>query len=432
MKPSSVFTLILLISSTDGSLPKIPRFKFGFGKGRSSQSVGDEEEYDYYDDETESNYQVSTKRDLLKVSGIAITCASLVGCGVLYRLGVRPSLRWFHKLRNKQHISIQRNDQESMNKDIEDLVKQKAQFKKEDPKERFVDVSKESIDTTSTSEEGDNDEEEYEEEESLNGIATALGNTLLKVSSNGTRLQSVNTTHALKGKTIALYFSSLQVEQEMKERNITRLMLGNHVEMVRQLTVNNGKPLEMVYVSLDDKARSFRDMLRALKMKNAYGKKTNESGSNEVVVEVLEDDEEYVSGGGWLAIPFSEREIIQKLNEKFIPAEGPPQIVMIDADDGHILNRGALSQMLANPIGYPWYSAKPLSILLGTEGGEEACSVVYPNNDNIKSAREAAADSKYIGLYFSADWCTPCKVTLRHYNFFRVYIVGASHLRSNI
>jgi hypothetical protein len=88
-----------------------------------------------------------------------------------------------------------------------------------------------------------------------------LGNTLLRVSANGTRLEPVNTTQALKGKTVALYFSSLMVETEMKARNITRLLLGSHIEMVRQLTVNANKSLEIVYISLDDNARSFRDMV---------------------------------------------------------------------------------------------------------------------------------------------------------------------------
>jgi hypothetical protein len=141
---------------------------------------------------------------------------------------------------------------------------------------------------------------------------------------------------------------------------------------------------------------------------------------------------DYESGSDWLAVPFGDRSTILKLSEKFIPAEGPPQIVMIDADSGMILNRGALSQMLASPNRFPWKADIPLDILLGRRGGDETsskggegggggdgdkCEVIYPHSDRICEAKEAVVDSKYIGLYFSADWCTPCKVFITFSSF---------------
>jgi hypothetical protein len=83
-----------------------------------------------------------------------------------------------------------------------------------------------------------------------------------------------------------------------------------------------------------------------------------------------------------------------------------------------------LSQMLASPNRFPWKADMPLDILLGRRGSDETsgkgggrgggdgdkCEVIYPHSDRICEANVAVVDSKYIGLYFSADWCTPCKV----------------------
>eukprot|EP00615_Pteridomonas_danica_P010324 CAMPEP_0114333192 /NCGR_PEP_ID=MMETSP0101-20121206/3599_1 /TAXON_ID=38822 ORGANISM="Pteridomonas danica, Strain PT" /NCGR_SAMPLE_ID=MMETSP0101 /ASSEMBLY_ACC=CAM_ASM_000211 /LENGTH=621 /DNA_ID=CAMNT_0001464145 /DNA_START=1040 /DNA_END=2905 /DNA_ORIENTATION=- len=169
----------------------------------------------------------------------------------------------------------------------------------------------------------------------------------------------------------------------------------------------------------------------------------NEATVSEVPTNILEtDDELYEAGSEWLTIPFADRSILTSLYEKFIPAEGPPNMVIFNADTGYIYNRGALSQMLANPSGFPWESIHPVDVLMGsnktttnlnqtqktsmmnddsddmmnmTNALSEhviGCSAIYPKGNVVKTVKEAVNGSRYVGLFFSADWCAPCKMFL--------------------
>jgi hypothetical protein len=148
--------------------------------------------------------------------------------------------------------------------------------------------------------------------EQLTGIEKMVGSSLLRATANGTRLELVATHVALGTATakspstsasssapsasnnatstnsnnatnttaasaaaaaaapsssssvvVGLYLSSAKLEREMKSRQLTRQLLSSHVESVRAACKKEGdQPLELVYVSLDEDERDYREMVR--------------------------------------------------------------------------------------------------------------------------------------------------------------------------
>jgi len=318
MKLAQNLIIYLLICSVDASIPQ--RKWFRQGSHRSSQSNMEDEEYDY-DEEEDDNERNERSRSSIK--GIQLShvfagasCLSVIGCGIYYRL--KNSLkknhrqpfsnkrtRWFnknsksnYKMKQKQQNRInenKNNDDEgsldseltsssSSNIDEENQIKKNniekvpslnessemspnKVNKKQESTEKNNNIQKKDMDRDgkiNIENDIENDVNFTQEEEirvKKGGIISVLGPNLLKISKNGTRLESIETEKILKGKIVALYFSSLTAEIELKTNNITRSLLSHHIEMVRQMLVLKGYPLEMIYVSLDENARSFRDMV---------------------------------------------------------------------------------------------------------------------------------------------------------------------------
>jgi nucleoredoxin len=104
----------------------------------------------------------------------------------------------------------------------------------------------------------------------------------------------------------------------------------------------------------------------------------------------------------WLAVPFARRDVKNALSKKY-KVQGIPSFVIIDGETGETITtdgRGAVSE---DPTGkaFPWkpptfFEAVGSEFLTGTEG------------DTVSLA-DIQEESKYIGLYFSAHWCPPCK-----------------------
>ena len=235
----------------------------------------------------------------------------------------------------------------------------------------------------------------------LTGAAALLGSMLLRVTPNGTRLEAVETASVLQGKTVALYVSSLDIELELKTSNMTRNLLSTHLEVVRARTVADKKhALEMVYVSLDDDPKAFRQVVRSLREPTADG-----SGQP-----------------GWLAVPHCDEEVRAGVIQKYVTGGEVPAVVIISVDPPSassnttttttttsaaspdsvkLVNSNALAAMLSNPDGFPW-PAKSLKTLLGLDFNAESGAVDESiplvagsgSNDTIAHASTVLAGKK--------------------------------------
>ena len=104
----------------------------------------------------------------------------------------------------------------------------------------------------------------------------------------------------------------------------------------------------------------------------------------------------------WLALPFAERDVKTKLSKAF-KVSGIPSFVILDGITGEVITKDGREAVSKDPEGkeFPWapptfWDALGSEFMRGTEG------------DTVDVA-EVRASSKYIGLYFSAHWCPPCR-----------------------
>lgn len=107
----------------------------------------------------------------------------------------------------------------------------------------------------------------------------------------------------------------------------------------------------------------------------------------------------YLNEMPWLALPFAERDLKEKLSSKY-KVQGIPTFVIIDSDGSLITNDGR-SAVANDPTGenFPWKPktvAEVMSDIKALQKGKEEVGV-----DALKG--------KTVGLYFSAHWCPPCR-----------------------
>lgn len=97
----------------------------------------------------------------------------------------------------------------------------------------------------------------------------------------------------------------------------------------------------------------------------------------------------------WLALPFANRKLKAKLSSKY-GVQGIPTLVLFNSEAKVITKegRGAVQE----PENFPW-KQPPFAEMLGD-------SLI--TNDGTKVAKEHL-QGKYLGLYFSASWCPPCR-----------------------
>merc|ERR1711871_796533 len=93
--------------------------------------------------------------------------------------------------------------------------------------------------------------------------------------------------------------------------------------------------------------------------------------------------DEYYAEMPWLALPYSERSLKETLSKKY-KVRGIPSFVVLDDANGEEL---------------PW-KPKALKELL------EEMSFV---NKEGESTKLGDISKPYVGLYFSAHWCPPCR-----------------------
>jgi len=189
-----------------------------------------------------------------------------------------------------------------------------------------------------------------------NAFTALLGE---KLQLNGTEL--VNTATALAGKkTVGLYFSAHWCPPC---RGFTPQLVAKYDKHYK------AKGMEIIFVSSDRDEESFK---------------------------------EYYGTMPWLALPFDQRELKAKLSKRF-KVQGIPSFVVLDGETGETITTDGRECVDEDPEGndLPWkppsfWDALGSEFLKGTDG-------------ETVGVEELKGEGKYIGLYFSAHWCPPCR-----------------------
>lgn len=108
--------------------------------------------------------------------------------------------------------------------------------------------------------------------------------------------------------------------------------------------------------------------------------------------------DEYYSEMPFASIPFENRQAKEKLSAKF-GVSGIPMLVVLDTD-GSVMSKKGRNLVASDPEGsnFPW-KPKTISEELGdTFLGQGGATV-----------QKSSFDNKYVGIYFSAHWCPPCR-----------------------
>lgn len=190
----------------------------------------------------------------------------------------------------------------------------------------------------------------------MDKITELLGNTLTTTGG-----ASVATAEALANKkAIGLYFSAHWCGPC---RSFTPQLAKNYTEHLK------AKGMEIVFVSSDKDQAQF---------------------------------DSYFASMPWLALPYSQRMLKDTLSKKY-KVRGIPSFVILDGANGELITVDGREAVTEDPTGkdLPWkppgfFDALGEEFLSGTEG------------DTV-SLDELKESAKYIGLYFSAHWCPPCR-----------------------
>jgi len=102
----------------------------------------------------------------------------------------------------------------------------------------------------------------------------------------------------------------------------------------------------------------------------------------------------------WLALPYSERALKEKLSKKY-KVRGIPSFVILNGEDGELITLEGRGKVSEDPKGedLPW-KPKALKDVLGES--------TFVNKEG-KDVKLNDIDKPYLGLYFSAHWCPPCR-----------------------
>ncbi|XP_032823738.2 nucleoredoxin [Petromyzon marinus] len=101
----------------------------------------------------------------------------------------------------------------------------------------------------------------------------------------------------------------------------------------------------------------------------------------------------------WPALPFDDRQRKFNLCRKF-KITGIPSLVFLDAKSGRVITKNGVALVSEDPNGleFPW-TPKPFSqVIAGPLLRSSGESVDY-----------SSLEGHFIGMYFAANWCPPCK-----------------------
>ncbi|CEM09946.1 unnamed protein product [Vitrella brassicaformis CCMP3155] len=175
------------------------------------------------------------------------------------------------------------------------------------------------------------------------------------------RIKKVAAGDVLSNKVVALYFDGKGLEDLLASGNYA--VFRPRLQRIYRQCQEQGREFEVVYVPMDSDRTARR---------------------------------EHFASMPWYALPFDDRVTPKKLMQKFRLRQ-MPSVVLID-EAGQVINKRGYNAMLMDPEGFPW-EPKPLSQLVGTD-------FIDPSNRTV-SANQLSG--KVVGLYFSANWCPPCK-----------------------
>jgi len=107
---------------------------------------------------------------------------------------------------------------------------------------------------------------------------------------------------------------------------------------------------------------------------------------------------EYFSEMPWAALPYEDREVKEQLSKEF-QVRGIPTLVIVD-ENRKLLTKNGRDIVRDDPKGeqFPW-TPPSFAELFGEE---------FVRNDGTVVKRSEFAN-KYVGIYFSAHWCPPCR-----------------------
>merc|ERR1712003_240218 len=120
----------------------------------------------------------------------------------------------------------------------------------------------------------------------------------------------------------------------------------------------------------------------------------------EIVFVSSDRDEEgfksYFGEQPWVALPYANREMKDKLSKQF-KVQGIPSFVIL-GPDGKVITKDGREAVSKDPTGekYPWVPPTPA----------QKAKIVL---DALGSELVQKTAGKPIGLYFSAHWCPPCR-----------------------
>jgi len=141
------------------------------------------------------------------------------------------------------------------------------------------------------------------------------------------------------------------------------------------------------------------------RLAEAYSKDLKAKGFEVVFVSSDRDEAAFDSYFGeqpWTALPYGERSLKAKLSSKY-KVQGIPSLIILDAETGATITTDGREEVSTDPSGarFPWkpptfWEALGDEFLSGTDG-------------ETVDLEEVKGGSQYIGLYFSAHWCPPCR-----------------------
>jgi len=111
---------------------------------------------------------------------------------------------------------------------------------------------------------------------------------------------------------------------------------------------------------------------------------------------------EYYAEQPWVTLPYSARDLKAKLSKKY-KVSGIPSFVILDGETAETITKDGRSAVSRDPGGneYPW---KPPTLWEAL--GDEVLDGTDGETIEVADLRKSA---KYLGLYFSAHWCPPCR-----------------------
>lgn len=193
--------------------------------------------------------------------------------------------------------------------------------------------------------------------------AKLLGPKLVKWDPAAQQFQEEATADALDGKVTSLFFHAHQVEQMLEKMKAGKVLPGLlDVYKEQQAKGNN---FEVVFVSLPD----------------------GQEGRFQA----------YLKDMPWYAVPFNSTERVRDAYKAFKVQNLPAAVVM--DEQAQLVNEKGFTYMLINRDDFPW-RPKTLAQMIGDK---------FVDSKGKAVGADRVIKKKVLGLYFSANWCKPCR-----------------------